>query len=99
MPKKKYKFDKIAEIIWRDAEEHGEAGWNDLDEILKLSENPCPVIKSVGYIIHESSDHISIVSSLGPDICGTVEKIPKSFITSIEILERISENILKEKSE
>ncbi len=80
------KFKRIVEIVWKDAEELGEVGWNNLGEILKCSKKPSPIIKSVGYVIHEDSDHISILSSIGPEVCGSLEKIPKSFVITIRDL-------------
>ena len=90
LAKLREKFKRIVEIVWKDAEEFGETGWNNLEETLKHSKKPCPTMKNVGYVLHEDSDHISIVSSMGADVCGTLEKIPKSFVISIkEISEQI----------
>jgi hypothetical protein len=79
---------QLAECVWEDAEEIGEVGWNDLEELFELAEEPCPVMHTVGYIIYESNEHISMVSTIGPDECSRIEKIPRSFIKSLTYLER-----------
>ncbi len=86
MAKKQTNFNKIVEITWVDAEEHGIVGWNDLEEMKEYAKSAPPTIKSVGYVVFENSEHISIVSSIGPDICGTMEKIPTTFIKDIKEL-------------
>ena len=86
MAKKQITFNKIVEITWVDAEEHGIVGWNDLEETKEYAKSAPPIIRSVGYVIFENSEHISIVSSIGPDICGTMEKIPIAFVKDIREL-------------
>ena len=76
----------IVEVVWIDAEEHGEIGWNDLKAMLKRAKKPCPVMNSVGYEVHRDDDHISLLSTIGPDECSTLEKIPTGFIRSITVL-------------
>ena len=80
MPKKNY---DIVLVEWVDAEEKGESGWNDLKEMLRYAKKPCPVMRSVGFEVYRDKDHIALLSSIGPDECSTVEKIPTGFIVSI----------------
>ena len=82
---KKRQYD-IVEVIWRDAEEHGEIGWNNTKEQLAYAKKPCPDMRSVGYLVYRDDDHISLLSTLGVKECSTVEKIPVAFIKSIEVL-------------
>jgi len=84
MPKAK-QYD-IVEVVWMDAEEHGDVGWNNLKAQLKYAKKSCPLMRSVGYEVWRDSEHISLVSSIGPNECSTVEKIPISFIKSIVTL-------------
>ena len=72
----------IYEVVWIDAEESGDIGWNDLDESLKKAKKPCPVMYSVGYVVYRDEDHISLLSTIGNDECSTLEKIPLGFIRS-----------------
>jgi hypothetical protein len=77
---------KMVEVVWVDAEELGEVGWNNLSKQKKEAKKPCPTMRSVGFVLHEDDRHISLASTLGKDLCSTVEKIPKSFVKQIEIL-------------
>ena len=73
----------LVEVIWIDAEEVGEVGWNDLEDILKIAESPCPTVKSIGYMVYCSESHISLIRSFHSGGCSTVEKIPKGFIQNL----------------
>ena len=77
---------KLVEVIWVDAEEHGEVGWNDLKAMKRHAKKPCPEMHTVGYVLHECDTHISLVSTVGPEECSTVEKIPIEFIKNIKVL-------------
>ena len=83
----------IVEVLWVDAEEHGEVGWNDLKEQLAYAKKPCPTMKTVGYLVYQGKDHISLLSTIGDKECSTVEKIPSSFIKSITVLEQKNVNV------
>ena len=76
----------VAEVVWVDAEECGDLGWNELDELLEKAAEPCPIMRSVGYVLHHSEEHISLISTVGPDECGSLEKIPAEFLKSVEYL-------------
>ena len=83
MKKKDY---KIVEVIWTDAEEKGDVGWNDLKEQLTYAKKPCPDMKTVGYMVFEGKDHIAILSTIGEKECSTIEKIPAAFLKTIRVL-------------
>ena len=51
----------MVEVLWIDAEEHGEVGWNDLKEQLKYAKKPCPTMRNIGYEVYRDDDHISLV--------------------------------------
>jgi hypothetical protein len=80
MAKKNY---DIVLVEWVDAEEKGDVGWNDLKEMLRYAKKPCPNMRSVGFLIHKDEDHIALLSTVGPDECSTIEKIPAAFIKNI----------------
>ena len=82
-PNKKY---PIVEVIWTDAIESGDSGWNDPDDIIAEAADDCPVVHSVGYVIFDSDSHISLIRSWHSDGFSSVEKIPKGFIRSIRAL-------------
>ena len=83
---KKNKTYPIVEVIWIDAEERGDVGWNNLKEQLKFAKNPCPIIKNTGYEIYRDDNHISLLHSIGESECSSVEKIPISCIKDIIII-------------
>jgi hypothetical protein len=85
MAKAKRQYDMV-KVTWVDAEEVGETGWNNLKAQLRSASKPCPTMQSVGFLVYQDEHHISLISSLGPDICGTVEKIPMGFVTRIDKL-------------
>ena len=76
----------IVEVEWLDAEELGEVGWNNTKEMLKLAKKPLPVMQSLGYLAYDGVDHIALFSTVHPECCSTVEKIPKGMILKITYL-------------
>jgi hypothetical protein len=80
---------KMVEVVWVDAEELGEVGWNDLKKQKREAKKPCPTMRSVGFVLHQTETHIALASTLGKDLCSTIEKIPMSFVIKITPLEKI----------
>jgi len=81
----------IVEVIWIDAEEHGDVGWNDIKSQLAYAKKPCPEMRSVGYCVYKDDSHISILSTIGVKECSTLEKIPMSFVLEVKELEEKKE--------
>jgi len=92
MGKKTKKTYPRVEVVWVDAVERGEVGWNDLKEQLKFAKKPSPVVRNIGYEVYRCDDHISLLHSLGDDECSSVEKIPTSFIKDIILLKKAGNN-------
>lgn len=90
MAKKNY---NIVLVEWVDAEEKGDVGWNDMKSLLRYAKKPCPVMRSVGFEVWRDKDHIALLSSVGVDECGTLEKIPLGFIKGITTLEATKEAV------
>ena len=82
MPKKSY---DIVEVCWIDAEEYGEVGWNDLKSQLAYAKKPCPTMRTIGYMVYEGEDHLSLLSTIGDKECSTVEKIPRAFVKNVTV--------------
>jgi len=76
----------LVEVTWVDAEEVGQVGWNDLEEMIEEAEKPCPIVRSVGYLVFCSETHISLIRAFYSEGCSTVEKIPKRFIENLRYL-------------
>ena len=81
----------IIEVIWVDAEEKGEVGWNDLKELMKHAKKPCPVMHTVGYCVFKDENHISLLSTIGPDECSSLDKIPAAFVKEVVVLKAASQ--------
>jgi len=79
----------LVEVVWLDAEEKGEIGWNDTKELIRYAKKSCPTMRTVGYLVHEGDEHIALLSTIGPDECSTLEKIPLSFLKSLTYLQPI----------
>ena len=79
---------ELVEVIWVDAEELGEVGWNNLKSQLRDAKNPCTVMNSVGYLVFQSDKHVSLLSTMGKDLSSTLEKIPSGMIVKINKLRR-----------
>jgi hypothetical protein len=81
----------IVEVHWVDAEEHGEIGWNSTTDLLKLAKKECPTMTSVGYLVHQDANHLSLLSTYTPELCSSLEKIPMLMVISLHYLVRQGE--------
>jgi hypothetical protein len=86
MTKQHLNLSRIVEVEWVDAEESGSVGWNDIEEMVAYSTIPCPIVKSVGYVIFEDEAQISLIRSWHSGGLSSVEKIPKGWVRSIRPL-------------
>jgi len=77
---------QIVEVYWTDAAECGIMGWNDPDEIQSEASAPCPIVRSVGYLLFENEAHIALLRAWYPEGVSSLEKIPKGMVRRIEIL-------------
>lgn len=73
---------KLVLVRWKDAYSH-DAGWKNTDTVRRKR---APRAKSVGWIIKETVDEITIASSFIEDECDGDVVIPKGMITKIEEL-------------
>ena len=85
---KKKQYD-IVEVVWKDAEELGDVGWNCLTKQMRDAKKKCPVMHSVGYCVYRDDDHIALLSTVGKDLGSTLEKIPMGMVISVT---KISQN-------
>jgi len=74
---------RLVEVRWLDAEDHGDPGWNELKAMKRYAKKPAPIMNSVGYVLYEGPDHISLASTVSDIQCSIVEKIPKGCILNI----------------
>ena len=76
----------IWEVHWEDAEEVGDVGWNNVRFLMKEAMKPCPTMRTVGYLVFEGPNHISLISTIGPSEAAKLEKIPTGFIKLKKVL-------------
>jgi hypothetical protein len=76
----------IVEVNWVDAETSGDNGWMDLTEALADAILPAPIMRTVGFLIADEENHIAVTDSLGTEECGSVTKIPRKMIRSLNEL-------------
>jgi hypothetical protein len=82
MTKRKKHYD-IVEVVWMDAEEEGDVGWNCLAKQLREAKKPCPEMHSVGYEVYRNGSHIALLSTMGKDLGSTLEKIPMGMVIRV----------------
>jgi len=70
----------IVRIRWQDAVTSSEAGWTTKEDAFSTAESAPPHMSTVGYILYENDDWISLTDSIGGDEFGQVTKIPTSMI-------------------
>lgn len=77
---------KLVEIIWVDAETVGDAHWMPNDDSKEAARSPLPIMMTVGYVLWENEEMISVTNTIGPDETAQVNKIPKKMIYNIDEL-------------
>ncbi len=76
----------LVEVIWVDAEEHGDVGWNCLEEMMETAKSEPKEMRTVGYILFRGDNHISLISTIGVEECSSLNKIPTEFVREIREL-------------
>ena len=76
----------LVEVTWIDACSSGGPGWVDREEALEFAVEPAPVMRTIGFLIHEDFDEevgfVALTDTIGEDECACVHKIPYSMILS-----------------
>jgi hypothetical protein len=74
---------KIVRVLWTDSQGHG--GWMDVSEAKK--DLPL-VVESVGYLITDTDDHVTIVQSITDEEDRVADSItiPRICIHSVDVL-------------
>ena len=76
----------IVQVIWVDAEAKGGPGWEDAEDLVEFAFKPLAEVKTVGMMIHACDQFIALTESRSPDQIGVVQKIPKAWIVSMDLL-------------
>ncbi len=83
----------VVSVRWVDAEARGGPGWEDPEDMVEFALKPLAEVHTVGLLIHESAQFIALTDSRGPDQIGSVQKIPKAWITTMEIMAPSEEDL------
>ena len=67
-------------IEWLDAETVGDCNWMEISEALERAKESPPLIKTVGFVLHQTKEYIALVDSIGANETGHLTKIPKKMI-------------------
>ena len=52
----------------------------ELEAGMEEAAKPPPLMKTIGYLMHSAEEFISLTDSIGPEECGSINKIPKKMI-------------------
>ncbi len=80
----------LVRIHWVDASSHGGPGWVDLDDAIEFAKSDPPIMRTVGWVLHEEPGHggwLSVVDTLGGEECSSIHKIPYAMIVDKEYLQ------------
>lgn len=76
----------VVMVVWIDAEARGGPGWEDAEDLVEFALKPLSEVRTVGMMIHACEQFVALTESRGPDQIGVVQKIPKAWIISMELL-------------
>ena len=73
-------------VVWIDAEARGGPGWEDAEDLVEFAFKPLAEVRTVGLLINSCEQFVALTDSRGPDQVGAVQKIPRAWIVSMELL-------------
>ena len=78
------KIPKLVKVLWVDAMTIGGAAWLGNEEAKSSAKEPLPMMLTVGFVLHNDEEQISLTSTIGPGETAQVNKIPKRMVIKIE---------------
>jgi len=78
------KVPRLVKVTWIDAMTIGGAEWLEKDEAKSSAKEPLPMMLTVGFVLHNDEEQISLTSTIGPGETAQVNKIPKRMVIRIE---------------
>jgi hypothetical protein len=76
----------VVSVVWVDAEARGGPGWEDAEDLVEFALRPLAEVRTVGLMIHTCDQYVALTDSRGPDQVGVVQKIPRAWIVSLDVL-------------
>lgn len=78
------KIPRLVKVTWVDAMTVGGAEWLGKEEAKTSAKEPLPMMLTVGFVLHNDDEQISLTATIGPCETAQVNKIPKRMIIKIE---------------
>lgn len=78
------KIPRLVKVTWVDAMTIGGSEWLGKEEAKSSAKEPLPMMLTVGFVLHNDDEQISLTSTIGPGETAQVNKIPKRMIIKIE---------------
>ena len=76
----------VVSVRWVDAEARGGPGWEDPEDMIEFALRPLAEVHTVGLLLHSCDRYIALTDSRGPDQIGGVQKIPRAWITRMDVM-------------
>ena len=80
-------INKLMQIIyleWVDAMSRD--AWLDIEEVEKWADEKAVSIKTIGFLLKENKDFITVIQNYNIDSCSMVMKIPKAWILKKKLI-------------
>ena len=76
----------VVSVRWFDAEARGGPGWEDPEDMIEFAMKPLVEVHTVGLLLHTCDQFIALTDSRGPDQIGGVQKIPRAWIATLDVM-------------
>lgn len=80
---------RIARVHWRDT--CNIPGWHKAHELDALTKEPLPIMESVGWLIYEGEDFVTLAQSVSQYAAGDLLKIPRAMIVEMFVKDAANE--------
>lgn len=68
----------IVEVVWQDAECN--PTWTSIE---KIKEGKLPIIRTIGFLLHEDDEKLIVASTIGGDEVNATMMIPADWVTKV----------------
>lgn len=79
--------DRVAIVEWIDVEDHTSPAWVDPDQMLADAVEPFRIIRTVGFIVDQTEERISLTMTWGPEETSGAINIPRGLIKGVQIVQ------------
>ena len=79
--------DRVAIVEWIDVEDHTSPAWVEPEQMWSDAIEPFRIIRSVGFIVEQNEERISLTMTWGPQETSGVINIPRGLIKGVQIVQ------------